>query len=97
MESQVALKSLSNASQGLQDATNNPAIGESLGNLEKATAEADTALANLDAISASGNRDAQMVESRLREALKPASLAKSIIYHALGIAAPAAQIASAVK
>ena len=40
---------------------------------------------------------AAIIEVRLRQALAPASLAKSIFMHALGIAGPAAQIAAAAK
>ena len=96
-EAQPAIKSLASASQSLATASQNPAIGETLANLDKSSQEAAIALQNLDQITASGNRDAQMVEKRLRQALKPASLAKSILMHALGLAAPAAEVFSVTR
>ena len=96
-EAQPAIKSLASASQSLATASQNPAIGETLANLDKSSQEAAIALQNLDQITASGNRDAQMVEKRLRQALKPASLAKSILMHALGLAGPAAEVFNATR
>ena len=61
------------------------------------TAGAVQVLASLDGMAASGNRDAAMLEAKLREALKPATLAKSIFMRALGLAGPAAEVATAVK
>ncbi len=78
-------------------AAGNPSIAESLQRLDLALAESDATLANLQAISASGNRDAVMIEARLRKALKPASMLKSALLRALGMAAPAAQIASSLR
>jgi chromosome segregation ATPase len=59
--------------------------------------ESNLILVNLDAMAASGNRDAQMIEAKLRQALKPASLAKSILLHMLGLAGPAAEVGAAIK
>jgi hypothetical protein len=90
------LASLNQAARATADTAGNPRIAESLQRLDTALAKADATLANLQAISSSGNRDASMIETRLRQALKPAGLLKSALLHALGIAAPAAQIASAI-
>jgi len=94
---QPAIQDLASASGGISRAANDPAITQALANLASATGRADSVLRNLDAISASGNRDAAMIEKRLREALKPASLLKSALLRALGIAAPAAEIAASVR
>jgi len=74
-----------------------PALKDSLGQLDAAMGQADQTLQQIQQIAASGNRDAQMLEARLRQALKPASLAKNLFERALGIAGPAAQVATAVK
>jgi chromosome segregation ATPase len=96
-QAQPILASMSHAAERAAKAAADPRIGESLERLDVAMGEADATLANLQAASASGNRDAQMIEKRLRQALKPASLAKSILLHALGLAGPTAQIASAAR
>jgi hypothetical protein len=93
---QPILAHLGDASASLADLAKDPSIRASLIELDKATAETNSILANLDAIAASGNRDAQMLEARLRQALKPASLAKTIFERALGLAGPAASVATAV-
>jgi ABC-type transporter Mla subunit MlaD len=91
------LASLNQTAQSAAQAAGNPHVAESLERLDLAMSEADATLANLQAITASGNRDARMIESRLRRALKPASLLKSALLRALGIAAPAAEIAVSVR
>jgi hypothetical protein len=93
---QPLMAHLSDASASLADLAKDPSIRDSLTELDKATAETNSILANLDAIAASGNRDAQMLEVRLRQALKPASLAQTIFMRALGLAGPAASVATAV-
>ena len=75
----------------------NPDLADMLHQLDATTADAQKAMASLDSIAASGDRDAQMLEARLREALKPATLAKTVFERLLGIAGPAAQIATAIK
>jgi hypothetical protein len=90
------LASLNQAVRAASSTAGNPRIAESLRRLDASLAEAETTLANLQAISASGNRDAAMIETRLRQALKPAGLLKSALLHALAVAGPAAQIASAL-
>jgi chromosome segregation ATPase len=76
---------------------NNPDAPEALKRLDAAIAEANSVLAHVDGAAASGERDMLLIEARLREALKPASLAKTIFMRAVGIAGPAAQIATAAK
>jgi hypothetical protein len=90
------LAHLDDASSSLADLAKNPEIPAALAQLDKAIAETNSILANLDAIAASGNRDALMLEARLRQALKPASLAQTIFTRALGLAGPAAQVATAI-
>lgn len=85
------------ASESAAQVAADPHLKDALAELDQATSEADTTLAHLSSIAASGDRDAQMLETRLRQALKPASLAKSLFERALGIAGPAAQIATAAK
>jgi chromosome segregation ATPase len=96
-QAQPIFASMNRAAASAASSAADPRIGESLERLDVAMGEADATLANLQATSASGNRDAQMIEKRLRQALKPASLAKSILLHALGLAGPVAQIASAAR
>ena len=96
-QAEAVLGTLEATGQSLAALAANPAFLEALERLDDATGKANAILASVDAIAASGNRDAQMLETRLRQALKPASLAKSIFLHALGLAGPAAQIATAVK
>lgn len=93
---QTILASLNQAAGNAANVAGNRDIPESLQRLDIALAEADATLANLQTISASGNRDARMIENRLHQALKPASLLKSALLHALSIAAPAAQIVSSM-
>lgn len=100
---QPILASLDEAAGSAADATNslartagNPRIADCLERLDRALAESDAALANLQAISASGNRDAAMIEVRLRQALKPASLLKSALLRVLGVSSSAAPIVSAL-
>jgi hypothetical protein len=90
-------RSASNAAAFAEKIAGNSRITESIERLDLALAESDGTLANLQAISASGNRDAAMIEMRLRQALRPASLLKSALLRFLGFAAPAAQIASALR
>lgn len=96
-QAQPILASLSHAAQDASDAAANPRIAESIDRLDAALAESDAVLANLQAISASGNRDAAMIEIRLRQALKPAGLLKSALLHAVGVVGPAAQIAAGIR
>ncbi len=95
-QAQPILAALNHAAENAALTAGNPRIAEGLQRLDLALAEADATLSNLQAISSSGNRDAAMIETRLRQALKPASLLKSALLHALNIAAPAAQIASSL-
>jgi chromosome segregation ATPase len=74
-----------------------PALPEILKHLDAAIVQAESALEHVDSMAASGDRDMQMIEVRLRQALKPAGLAKTIFMRALGLAGPAAQVATAVK
>lgn len=92
-----AARSASEAAAFAAKTAGNPSISESLRRLDLALAESDATLANLQAISASGNRDAAMIETRLRQALKPASMLKSALLRALGVAGPAAAIAASVR
>jgi len=96
-QAQPILANLNTAAQGASAAANDPNVAKSLHNLTTATQNANSALLSLDSIAASGNRDAAMLETRLRQALKPASLAKSILMHALGLAAPAAEVFSVTR
>jgi hypothetical protein len=96
-QAQPILANLSVAAFGASQAANDPNIAKSLAGLAEATRKANIALLNLDAISASGNRDAQALEARLKQVLKPASLLKTALYRALGIAVPAAEIAGALR
>ncbi len=95
-EAQPILASLNQAARAAADTAGNPHIAESLQRLDTSLAEAEATLANLQAISSSGNRDAAMIETRLRQALKPAGLLRSALLRVLGIAAPSAQIAAAI-
>lgn len=95
-EAQPILTSLNQASQSAAQTAGNTSIAESLRRLDLALAESDATFANLQAISASGDRDAILIEGRLRQALKPASLLKKAFLHALGIAGPAAQVAASL-
>lgn len=92
-----AARSAASASDSLAHTAGNPRIAKSLQRLNLALAESDTTLANLQAITASGNRDAAMIEARLRQALKPASMLKAALLHALSIAAPAAEISASLR
>jgi hypothetical protein len=91
-----AARSTASAANSLARTAGDPRIAESLQRLDLALAESDATLANLQAISSSGNRDAAMIESRLRQALKPASMLKAALLHALSIAAPAAEISASL-
>lgn len=91
-----ATRSAASASNSLARTAGNPLIAESLEHLDFALTESDATIANLQAISASGNRDAAMIETRLRRALKPASMLKTALLHALGIVAPAAEISASL-
>lgn len=92
-----AAQSASEAAAVAAQTAGNPRIAESLQRLDLALDESDATLANLQSISASGNRDAAMIETRLRQALKPASLLKTVLLRVMGVAAPAAQIASSLR
>ncbi|MGH9740557.1 MAG: hypothetical protein ACRD4X_18515 [Candidatus Acidiferrales bacterium] len=96
-QAEPILASLNEAARRAARMAGNPSIAESLRRLDLALAESDATLANLQAISASGNRDAAMIENRLRQALKPASLLKSALLRALNIAGPAAQIGASLR
>lgn len=91
------LMSAGQAAQSAAELAADPHLKRSLEQLDAAMSEANATLVQIDAIAASGNRDAQMIETRLRQALKPASLAKTLFERALGLAGPAAQIATAAK
>ncbi|MGA9883572.1 MAG: hypothetical protein WBQ34_07630 [Candidatus Acidiferrales bacterium] len=95
-QAQPILASLDETARSAAQTAGNPGIAESLQRLDLALAESDATLVNLQAISASGNRDAAMIEIRLRQALKPANLLKSALLHAVGIAGPAAQVAASL-
>jgi chromosome segregation ATPase len=81
----------------LDKLTADPSLPDTLHQLDATMADAQKAMVSLDSIAASGDRDALMLEDKLREALKPATLTKTIFMRALGLAAPMAQIATAVK
>lgn len=93
----LAARHASDAAAFAAKTAGNPRIEQSLQRLDLALAESDATLANLQAISASGNRDASMIEIRLRQTLKPASLLKTALLRALGVAAPAAQIGASLR
>lgn len=93
----AVLANASKASASAAELAANPDILKALAQLNAALDETNSTLAHVDAIAASGDRDAQMIEARLRDALKPASLAKSLFMRALGVAGPAAQVATAAK
>jgi hypothetical protein len=88
----TATKAAESAAQIAAD----PQIKESLAKFDTDLDTLNEILSNLDDIAKSGNRDAQMIEARLRAALKPATLAKSILMHMLGVAGPAAEVGAAV-
>jgi len=92
-----AARSASDAAASAAKTAGNPRVDESLQRLDLALAESDATLANLQSISSSGNRDAVMIETRLRQALRPASILKAALLRALGVAGPAAQIASGLR
>jgi len=94
---QPVLAAAATAAQNGADLSGDPAIKQALQRLDDAIAQSNDVLQHLDAIAASGDRDAAMLETRLREALKPASLAKTIFMRTLGLAGPAAQVATAAK
>jgi hypothetical protein len=85
-----AIDATNRAMQSVSAVAADPAIPEAIARLDSTTG-------HIDATTASVDRDAQLVEARLRQALKPASLAKSLFMRLLGIAGPAAQIATAAK
>lgn len=93
----IAMQNAGAATKSAAELAADPHLKDSLAALDFAMAQANVTLAHLSSIAASGDRDAAMLEARLRQALKPASLAKSIFMRALGIAGPAAQIATAAK
>ena len=74
-----------------------PDLAAAIAQFDQGMVKMNSVLASLDGMAASGNRDAAMLEAKLREALKPATLAKSIFMRALGLAGPAAEVATAVK
>jgi len=96
-QSQAVMWNLNEVAENAAALTADPSIRESLQKLDDALAKANLILASLDSMAASGNRDALMLEAKLRQALKPAALAKRIFMQALGLAVPAVQIAAAVK
>jgi ABC-type transporter Mla subunit MlaD len=93
----AATAEIDRASTSAAELLADPHLTDSLAELDRAMAKTNDTLAHLSSIAASGDRDAAMLEARLRQALKPASLAKSIFLRAVGIAGPAAQIATAAK
>lgn len=103
-QAQAALADLSSALQqanavlaDLDHVAANPDLPSITKHLDDAILEANSVLKHVDGAAASGERDMLMIETKLRQALKPASLAKTIFERALGIAGPAAQIAAAAK
>lgn len=93
----TAMTSASRASTSAAELLADPHLAASLAELDAAMAKTNDTMAHLTSIAASGDRDAAMLEARLREALKPASLAKTIFMRALGLAGPAAQVATAAR
>lgn len=93
----IASKEFTAASTSAAGLLADPHLTDSLAELDTAMAKTNDTLAHLSSIAASGDRDAAMLEARLRQALKPASLAKSAFERLLGIAGPAAQVATAAK
>lgn len=93
----IAMKNASEATKSAAGLMADPHLADSLAKLDTAMAKTNDTLGHLSAIAASGDRDAAMLEARLREALKPASLAKTIFLRALGLAGPAAQVATAAR
>jgi len=93
----AAARELTAASSSAADLLADPRNAEILAQLDAAMAKTNDTLAHLSSIAASGDRDAAMLEARLRQALKPASLAKAAFERLLGIAGPAAQVATAAK
>lgn len=93
----AALAGAARASDSAAQLAADPKLADSLDQLDLAMAQANVALTHLSGIAASGDRDAAMLEARLRQALKPASLAKAAFERLLGIAGPAAQVATAAK
>jgi len=85
------------AGESLAQIAADPEIKDSLAKLDLAVEQANAALAQLTGIATKGNDMAAQLDAKLREALKPAGLAKSAFEHMLGIAGPAAQVATAVK
>jgi chromosome segregation ATPase len=85
-----ALQAATDTLRGTAKLTNDP-------DWEALLSHASDTTAHLDATAASVDRDAQMLETRLRQALKPASFAKRIFMGLLGLAGPAAQVATAAK
>jgi ABC-type transporter Mla subunit MlaD len=91
---------LTNAAQAAAagvNLANDPNLKQGLARLNTAIGTANDVLGNLDKAAASGDRSMEMIEAKIREALKPASLAKTLLERALGVAGPAAQIATAAK
>jgi len=91
---QPLLAAATTAAQNGASLSGDPRISEALGRIDDATLQANDILEHLDMISASGDRDAAMLETRLRQALKPASLAKELFERILQVGPP---IATAVR
>lgn len=91
------LTNATNATKSAADLAADPEIHAALVKLDAAMDKTNEFLAHLDSIGASGDRQMQLIEAKLREALKPASLLKTIFTRSLGLAGPAAQVATATK
>jgi hypothetical protein len=91
---QPVLEAAAVAAQNGANLSGDPNLKASLAKLDDAMDKVNAALASSDLILASGNRDADMIEARLRQALKPASLAKELFERILQIGPP---IATAVR
>lgn len=85
------------AAQNGANLSGDPALKEALEKLDVAMDKVNDALASADLILASGGRDAGMIETRLREALKPASLAKQLFEEVLHVGPPVATAVGTFK
>jgi hypothetical protein len=93
----AALGNTAAASKSAADLLADPAIGESIARLDGAMAKADETLAHLDSAAASGDRQMAMLEVRLRQALKPASLLRQLLTGAANWTVKGAQFYGATR
>lgn len=91
------LTNLAAASRNAAANLSDPAIPNSLKHVDEATASLADSAKHFDGISANAETASELALNRFRQALKPASLAKTIFMRLLGLAGPAAQVATAVK